>query len=488
MKTVDHFFKQFFIIGILTTFFILCNERYAYGFQQDPVVQKSIDATQKKETDEKQKVEVSTTAREELHRYMGYEELLPRYVSLPYDVNMQTNISGPFVDISYLFLLFLPILLLYGLKNRLLKIVVGLLMIIFLVISIPTGYNSSKLISFDDIGLRIAIELKKNTFSEAPIAHLKLQITELAYAIYKPIYYGIVDKFSGEGDSITYPILFLFFLLSFYLVNNRLKETSFSLKAMSYFFLMTCFLWLILGSGVIWYGNFILPLGLILMGIGALKLKTDTKFLKYTFLTIVVIWLVNSLAYRFSNYSYPLTYLEISNGAKQSKMNTAAIHAGPLLYGLGRKNKSEMLEFLFPAYNSVAQVINNDPDAIVYRIGTYFQYFIEGNNKRVVEDNQLARFDAYDQSSPYKQEKVKLLKKLGYKYIIVDFNVATIDKTPDKTLIRKSKALETFLQNNSGLEMIGTDRIIMNRQGQKKYGVLGGKVVEKGTFVAFRIK
>jgi len=46
-------------------------------------------------------VKVEATKQEEIHRYMGYERLLPKYVSLPYDVNMNTNVQGAFIDIFY---------------------------------------------------------------------------------------------------------------------------------------------------------------------------------------------------------------------------------------------------------------------------------------------------------------------------------------------------------------------------------------------------
>jgi len=120
----------------------------AYAFQQDttsnnqPILETS------------DEIYISSDVREELHRYIGYEELLPRYVSLPYDIIMNTNIAGPFVDIGYFFLLFFPILLLFGLKNKLLKGLTALLMMLFLIISIPTGYRSNKILTAEEVARR----------------------------------------------------------------------------------------------------------------------------------------------------------------------------------------------------------------------------------------------------------------------------------------------------------------------------------------------
>jgi len=39
--------------------------------------------------------------REEVQRYFGYEDLAYRYITIPYDITMQTNQQGRFVDIGY---------------------------------------------------------------------------------------------------------------------------------------------------------------------------------------------------------------------------------------------------------------------------------------------------------------------------------------------------------------------------------------------------
>ena len=55
--------------------------------------------------------------REEIQRYFGYEDLLFRFTTLPYDASQNTNQVGRFVDIGYLLLTLFPVIIL-GLTYR----------------------------------------------------------------------------------------------------------------------------------------------------------------------------------------------------------------------------------------------------------------------------------------------------------------------------------------------------------------------------------
>ena len=87
------------LLIVLTTFYRVD----VFAFQKDSlsVINPANEYTKKPEISA-----ADLLSREELHRYMGYEELLPKYISLPYDVTMNTNVPGqPFIDISFLFLM-----------------------------------------------------------------------------------------------------------------------------------------------------------------------------------------------------------------------------------------------------------------------------------------------------------------------------------------------------------------------------------------------
>jgi len=299
------------------SFFILASllSIVAIIAQQDGVVESAENTT----IAEDKKVEVYSATREELHRYMGYEELLPKYFSLPYDVAMNTNIGGPFLDISYLFLLFLPILILFGIKNKMLKIATVGLMLLFMIISLPSGYRSNKIVRVDEVGVTLSREIEMTPFMSMPLAHIKLQLTQVANSIYLPIHHNLINAISGEGDAVTYPIFFLLFCLVFFILRNRMKDTSKLTQILAYFFLVYCFLWLILGAGVIWYGLLMLPLGLIFVGIDAMKKRKKTNFFKYAFFLFGSFWMICALTYRLGNYTGSLNDEQKALGGTQKE-------------------------------------------------------------------------------------------------------------------------------------------------------------------------
>ena len=72
-------------------------------------------STEIQENSEEVETIESNTRREELQRYFGYEKVLYRYLTLPYDVSINTNQSGNYVDIGFIFIIFIPIILLLSL-------------------------------------------------------------------------------------------------------------------------------------------------------------------------------------------------------------------------------------------------------------------------------------------------------------------------------------------------------------------------------------
>lgn len=431
------------------------------------------------QTEDSEKAQIDQTAREELHRYMGYEELLPKYLSLPYDVSMNTNIEGPFVDIGFLLLVFIPIVIFLGLKNTYLKVTTGILLTVVLIVSTSTGYKAKHLISIEKVEENLAKELTEHSFSEAPLSYLKLKSTQFIHTFYKPIQKHIIDNFSAEVDAISYPLVLGLFVLLFFVISDRTQARTTGEQAIIYFLLLYGFLWWILGAGVLWYGLLFLPMGVIMLGASILGRPSGITFTKTSFLLGIFVWLSIALTWRFSNYNQYNTNPE---------NNLGAIHAGPLLYGMGLKSEQELFDFLYPGYTPVIKEINNNPEALVYRIGTYFQYFIDKNNDRVWEDNLLTYFAGLRRGYPDNKDLVEHMKRLGYGYIIIDLNAASIDYTPDGTLKAKVQQLLGFINNNPNLQLVGTDRIMLNAQGQRVYSIYGKELVERGTFIAFKLK
>ena len=111
---------------------------------------------------------------------------------------------------------------------------------------------------------------------------------------------------------------------------------------------------------------------------------------------------------------------------------------------------------------------NQENDAPIYRIGTFFTYFINNNRVRFYDDSLLISFQKYfyDKNPNITIDR---LKKMGFKYLLLDLNAATIDKKISNEVARKEgrKSLtdrhENFLKTikNPQLELMSTDNLCL---------------------------
>lgn len=197
-------------------------------------------------------------------------------------------------------------------------------------------------------------------------------------------------------------------------------------------------LWGIFAEGVIWYGygGFIFLFLLIVEIIHQLKKEYWTG-LRYVVNGIIIVWFLCTLCLRTAN------------------LPSHAIFIDPvgLFYSRGVIDEQGYLKQKIPTYLTILNIINSDIDANkrnppkIYRVGTYIKYFIHHNNKLVLDDNQLDIFISLSQDHD-DQKTIARFKNAGFKYLIIDTNTATIDKTPGKTLTVKYQALTKFIQQN----------------------------------------
>ena len=107
-------------------------------------------------------------------------------------------------------------------------------------------------------------------------------------------------------------------------------------------------------------------------------------------------------------------------------------------------------------------------DAPIYRIGTFFTYFINNNRVRFYDDSLLISFQKYfyDENSNITIDRIQ---KMGFKYLLVDLNAATIDKKISNEMARKAgrKSLTDRYENllktvrNPKLELASTDNLCL---------------------------
>lgn len=96
----------------------------------------------------------------------------------------------------------------------------------------------------------------------------------------------------------------------------------------------------------------------------------------------------------------------------------------------------------------------------IYRVWTFLKYYISENNNRLLEDSLLFKFNDYIYSENEK-ETISRMKKLWLKYLLVDLNAATIDKSEIHDLTKRYEKLLKTLLVSDDLEIISTDSICL---------------------------
>ena len=421
-----------------------------------------------------------SSVREEIQRYMGYEPLLQRYLSLPYDTSVNSNVSGAFVDISFLILALLPIIFLIGFRKKpILGISTMLLFGLIFLISISNGtlYSSKGTVGIEQFN-NLEANLKEETFISKAYTTIGV--------VAKPIN-QLISKFSANQDHVTYPIMILLFISGFLVLRNRISELSLNTKALIYFTFLFSFLWVLLTAGIVWYGYPIIAISILLIFSGLFKKRSDADLLhksgKIVGLGVLGIFLIISTVYRFSNY-------QTFNNPQLSKL---MFDFGEMNYQSGKSKKKEVFEGFFPGGGwDAIQQINKEDESLVYRVGTVLPYFINKNDRRVLLDNQLGIFYQLNKKYPNKELLASVLKANGYKYILVDLLTHTIDKTPERTLENKFRNFMNFCIQNPKLKLLATNRMINvstnPQQPQYAYRVYGNIVPNQhGTYAVYEI-
>ncbi len=439
----------------------------------------------------------SDAKREEIQRYVGYETLLYRYLSLPYDVTMNNNERGTgFLDIGFLLLMFLPILVMIRFRHRWsILIIVSALMLIMFIVSTSNSFlfnqsvrggmetNTNGIrqpVANEAPGLKFVID--NNTSLSDRVIRTFFNVNNTLYKPFK----ALGDSISGQKDSITYPIVLLLFagIFCFWMFIGNYSSKIPSIVLVSIFLLFT-FYWFILSPGIVWYGFLGLLLGFVTLVL-LLPKKQDNQQLpdvagQYAFYGMAGLWLLIGLGSRISNVQpgYPAEALG------KTTMNPVAMR-----YIAGEFDEETVINMYYVNTSKVFDMINNDKRALVYRIGTSFSYFIDNNHNRVIMDNQLQLFNNLTKVYTDKREIANALKASNIKYFMIDLHTPTLDNTPEQSLTKKYNKAINFLFNNPNVQLLATDRVINKEgEGEQRYnGMFGAKVVESGSFAIYKIR
>ena len=423
---------------------------------------------------------------EELQRFLGYENpLLARYLSMPYDVTVNTNVKGYHVEIGYLLLMFLPILLLIGLKRKpLLGFIVMTLCSLLVIIATSTSYILSKsALVMKSNGPNMDRYLAKTSFEEAPVGVVTAYFYRIFIDIYEPIKSFFV-MISGSKDGITYPILIGLYVLFYFILQHRIKDHLLMVRTTINMFCLYWFLWALLSGGIVWYGYLVLPIGiLVLLGVAERYKRQGDATQKTVYGAIVfavLMWIGLIFVVRVSNIH------QLNRNAGKYLFDPAIVK-----YQTGAYSEKDVFNAYLNNVNNALDQINND-ESLIYRAGTAFSFFIKKNDKRVLNDNLFGLFQNLLNRYKTKEDITSVLKASGFRYLIVDLNAAAYDKTPNRSIQKKFNSFFEFLKNNDQLELLATNRVVKLKGPKDEKEVLTndvfGDIVSPGSYAVFQIK
>ena len=433
---------------------------------------------------------LSDTKREEIQRYFGYEVLPIRYLSLPYDAGINTNQSGDFVDIGFIFLWIIPILILTIFRKE--KLLFFSSMVGFLLLFIISGSNSyvfSHTLGAEGEILNNTTDYRSYLFGDIsffkePTAHIVAYFYTLISVVYSPLE-NLINTVSGDSDHITYPLLFSLFILITILFRRKMKYDGTPRALLLMIFWVNSFFWVAFSAGIVWYGFVNLVLGYFVIFFLLQKVSRDKAWIRRLvtglFLTVASLWVLSAIVFRIS---------QVVNNVEEKELGKAMMNPVFYKYQIGEFSTLDVLNNFYPQLDKALAKINSESESKILRIGTSFSYFIKDNNERVYIDNQLGLWSQLKDRYEKKNLVSDVMKANGIKYIIVDLNTPFIDKTPEKTLERKFKLLTRWLRDHQRLKLLCTNRVIkaVDSLGQPhlQYGMFG-EIYYGGQYAIYEI-
>ncbi len=414
--------------------------------------------------------------REELQRYIGYEPGTFKYLTLPYDQTMGSNITGNYLDIGFLILALLGMYFLMRIPKKPWQYAVTVLCILgFFSMSLYYG----KVLLTENL----MASINQDGFTEAFAKTNPSWLDNFVVGMYQlnasmwSWLYDILERLFAKKDYLSIPVLSLAFLGILYAVNKQLKSSgsdrSFQLAIVA--LSCTTFFWFLLSAGVIWYGFIIFVLASILL-VGAFGRKLiDQKLHFIVFLSPIVLWLLVATVFKTTNIYYA------------SDRSNLFIDPSIWMYYSGEADKDFVLNS-YKRYSSLAiNELNDNPDAGIYKVGTSFNSLIKNNDERIFEDNLLSFFSQIQRE--FRDEEIApALKASGMDYILIGLKTWSIDNTPEKSLQKKFRDFMGYIGSADALELVSTDRRVkVPGREEPMYG-MNGEVVDYGYYALYRIK
>jgi len=168
-----------------------------------------LQAQDKTQVSKKEKKPGGSGREEDLNRFFGYEKpLVFRYLSTPYDSVMNTNLNSFTIELTYIFLLLLPLALFFPKKLSISFLIPAILALcLFLCIGIGSSYIYNNGIEASGALDHLAAQKPIGFFSQVQATYVAA-----ALSVYVPLS-NLLEPLSDDPDGLTYPALGMLFLL-----------------------------------------------------------------------------------------------------------------------------------------------------------------------------------------------------------------------------------------------------------------------------------
>jgi hypothetical protein len=279
------------------------------------------------------------------------------------------------------------------------------------------------------------------------------------------------------------PIMFAFigiiigFVATSYLSRSVIKENS-KFKDLMILGSIYGLYWFILGSGIPFYGLFTWTVILIIFIHLFETNYFNTAIKKYFFISIHLVLFLQFI----------LMFTHNQNNWK----NSSSLFYLPFVQNYSQSiNPRFDYAIMDSATANIIKTINANPEDKIYKISTFLGFHINDKLNRCFDDDLLQIYNRTSLLLKDESDYFDLLKSKNIKYILLDLNIKSVDKTPDKSLSKRVDAFVKLLNNPNKLRFIGTDNVVewMNPETNRleyRYG-LSGKVKHAGYVACFEI-
>lgn len=428
---------------------------------------------------------------EELQRYLGFEDGLWRYLSLPFDITYSINIVGNrYVQIGFLFLGLLPLFLVS--KGRWWRNSAIALSALFWVSLSLVSVNDYQESSRNADSILLAGDL----IERQPSAYRPLAETTYDLLV-DPLYQTgrMLSPVYESGSAMSQPwsglaLGILFFLVGL-VARNSFGSLSINHKSFILFVGMLMLSWWLLGMGVVWYGMlfFALAPAIIILAIaqpGSQSSWIQTAWVQRIFTTAIFLQLAFHFLLYFTNPRVGGQPENLFNWPNLSYATQSDF------------TKEDVIDAYNPFHDEVIEKLNTDRDAKIYDVNSVLKYHIFDYEDRVFEDNLLTWFR--DERNKYgdRLDYAQALEANGYKYVLFNLNTLSLDKTPEQLLANRCRDFLRMIVNSEKFEIAVTDNYVYDPSAPQvnlpggttttaSQGLVG-RIVYQGSFALFELK